>query len=124
MKNKWTKTGFTLIEIVISLAILSIGIVAVLSLFPVGFDAAARSTDLTKTTFFAQQKMEEIKRNGYQETPTTTSGTFSDPRFTYTATITTMSTPNLNQVTLTVSWPYKGKTCDEAFVTFIPKYKP
>lgn len=127
--------GFTLIEIVISLGILLIGILAVLALFPVGADSAARSQDLTKATIYAQQMMENIKRVGYGTSgPTATSGTFTDP--TYGATKYSYNVAviigtgasgiptNCAQVNLTVSWLYRGKTYNENFVTLIPKYNP
>ena len=62
MKKLTNTKGFTLIEIVISLGILLIGILAVLALFPVGFDSAGRSADLTKATIYAQNKMEESQK--------------------------------------------------------------
>ncbi len=117
--------GFTLIEIIISLAVLAIGVVALLSLFPVGFDSAARSADLTKATVFAQQKMEDIKRTGYPVAAVATPTPFSDTRFTYTIAVLALSPPgNLQQVTLTVSWTYRGRSYNETFITYIPKYTP
>jgi len=118
--------GFTLIEIVISLGILLIGILAVLALFPVGFDSASRSADLTKATIFAQDKMEEIKRVGYGASGVSpTSGAFSDPRFNYVVTVSTAGLPaNCQQVTLTVSWNYKQRTLNENFVTIIASLGP
>ena len=119
-------SGFTLIEIVISLGILLIGILAILALFPVGFDSASRSADLTKATIFAQDKMEEIKRIGYGASGVSTAnGAFSDPRFNYTVTVSTAGLPaNCQQVTLGVSWNYKGKPHNENFVTIIASLGP
>ncbi len=118
--------GFTLIEIVISLGILLIGILAVLALFPVGFDSASRSADLTKATIYAQDKMEEIKRVGYGASGVAaTNGAFSDPRFNYVVTVSTAGLPaNCQQVTLGVTWNYKGKNHNENFVTIIASLGP
>lgn len=55
-----TTTGFTLIEIVIALGILSIGILGVLSLFPVGLDAQKRSFDYSNAANLAQWQMTVI----------------------------------------------------------------
>ena len=117
--------GFTLIEIVISLGILLIGILAILALFPVGFDSASRSADLTKATIFAQFKMEDLKRIGYPVTAVGTPAAFSDPRFSYTVQVSTAGLPaNCQQVTLGVLWNYKGKPRNEDFVTIISKLSP
>jgi uncharacterized protein (TIGR02598 family) len=116
--------GFTLIEILKSLAILVIGILAVLALFPVGFDSANRSADLTKATIFAQNTMEELKRIGYPVT-TAASGTYSDPKFRYTITTAQVApTGSLVLTTVRVSWNYKGRTFNEDFVTLIPSLGP
>lgn len=118
--------GFTLIEIVMSLGILLIGVLAILALFPVGFDSAARSADLAKAAIFAQDQMEEIKRAGYPVTPVGTATAFSDPRFSHTVQVTTAGVPldNCQRVTLTVSWNYKGRVHNENFVTIIPSLGP
>lgn len=61
MNNK----GFTLIEITIALLILAIGLVGILALFPVGFDASGRAANITEATFLAQERIEDLKREGY-----------------------------------------------------------
>jgi uncharacterized protein (TIGR02598 family) len=118
------KGGFTLIEILISMAILVIGILAVLALFPVGFDSANRSADLTKATIYAQNTMEELKRLGYPVT-TAASGVFTDPKFSYTIYTTQVaSTGSLVLTTVRISWNYKGRPFNEDFVTLIPSLGP
>ena len=118
------KNGFTLIEILISLAILVIGILAVLALFPVGFDSANRSADLTKATIYAQNTMEELKRLGYPVT-TAASGVFTDPKFRYTISTTQVApTGSLVLTTVRISWNYKGRPFNEDFVTLIPSLGP
>jgi len=59
------KNAFTLIEITISLLILAIGLVGILTLFPVGFDASGRAANITEATFLAQERIEDLKRVGY-----------------------------------------------------------
>ncbi len=62
---KYNKSAFTLIEITIALLILAVGLVGILALFPVGFDAAGRAGNVTVATFKAQKSIEELKRDGY-----------------------------------------------------------
>jgi prepilin-type N-terminal cleavage/methylation domain-containing protein len=55
-----SKTAFTLIEIVVSLAILALGILAIFSLIPVGVQQTKKGHDQSKAIILAQSKMEEI----------------------------------------------------------------
>ncbi|MDD5679694.1 MAG: prepilin-type N-terminal cleavage/methylation domain-containing protein [Candidatus Omnitrophica bacterium] len=59
------KSGFTLIEIVIALLVVAVGLVGILALFPVGFDASGRASSITEATFLAQELVEDLKREGY-----------------------------------------------------------
>lgn len=62
---KYNRSGFTLIEITIALLILAVGLVGILTLFPVGFDASGRAAHITEATFLAQGLIEDLKREGY-----------------------------------------------------------
>ena len=53
--------GFTLIEIIASLAIIGLGLVGILSLFPVGIDASKRAGDLTNATVLGQSVLSQIR---------------------------------------------------------------
>ena len=53
--------GFTLIEIVASLAIIGLGLIGILSLFPVGIDASKRAGDLTHATVLGQSVLNQIR---------------------------------------------------------------
>ncbi len=64
---KYNKSAFTLIEITIALLILAVGLVGILALFPVGFDASVRAANITKATFLAQELIEDLKREGYDD---------------------------------------------------------
>lgn len=59
------QTAFTLIEITIALLVLAVGLVGILALFPVGFDAVSRAANITQATLLAQGVMEDLKREGY-----------------------------------------------------------
>ena len=53
--------GFTLIEVVAALAIIGLGLVGILSLFPVGIDASKRAGDLTHATELARGVLNQIR---------------------------------------------------------------
>lgn len=134
MNIKYNSKGFTLLEIVISLTILAFGFTAILSLFPIGFDAASRYTDLTKAAIYAQYVMEDKKRAGFpvaQVAAGTAFPVFSPPafdaRFTYGVTAAPSppaATDNSQSVTVTVNWSYRGRNYAETFDTIIPRYNP
>jgi general secretion pathway protein I len=54
------KNGFTLIEVVVALAILGIALTAIIELFSGGLRLARTSVEYTKAMNFARMKMEEI----------------------------------------------------------------
>lgn len=59
-RNFFVTTGFTLIEVVVALAILGIGLTVIIELFSGGLRLARTSEEYTKAMNFARMKMEEI----------------------------------------------------------------
>ena len=55
-----TNKGFTLLEVMVAMAILSIGLVSIMGLFSSGLRSASLSQSYTLATMLARQKMEEI----------------------------------------------------------------
>lgn len=136
-KRKRNKKGFTLVEILLALAILGIGIVSILSLFAVGVHSARRTLNRTRASLLAQMTFEEIKylniRNGthsllstgqHDETvinavSTKPSG-YTNPDFTRSLDVSSGGIPNLKKLVLTVSWD----STSEVFVTYLAKVSP
>lgn len=129
------KKGFTLIEITISLLILAIGLVGILALFPVGFDASGRAANITEATFLAQELMEDAKRVGYAVSATT--GTFTPPHANYDydtfvyneATMGLVASLGLHEVVVRVYWPHRAdadrtKQRNVELSTYLAKYGP
>jgi prepilin-type N-terminal cleavage/methylation domain-containing protein len=63
---KRTAKAFTLVEILLALAILGIGLVAILSLFAAGIHATVTALDTTRAGLAAQYILETLKQQGYQ----------------------------------------------------------
>ncbi|MBU4346851.1 MAG: type II secretion system GspH family protein [Candidatus Omnitrophica bacterium] len=55
------KRGFSLVEILVSLAVLGIGLVFVFTIFPLSWQSFAYSRKLNEVSIFAQRKLEELK---------------------------------------------------------------
>lgn len=58
--------SFTLVEILLALAILGIGLVSILSIFVVGTNSIRRTVAMTEASFIAQMTFEDYKLNGYE----------------------------------------------------------
>lgn len=65
MKRKLKNQSFTLVEILLALAILGIGLVSILSLFAIGVNSAKSAIDVTRAGLAVQMTLETIKQQGY-----------------------------------------------------------
>ncbi|MFQ5918099.1 MAG: prepilin-type N-terminal cleavage/methylation domain-containing protein [Candidatus Binatia bacterium] len=109
MRNGRNDRGFTLLEILVAVTLLSIGLLGVAGL-TVGIMRGNRHSNMTTTaTTLAQDKIEDVRANGYSGTP---AGTFPEPYnnadfpFYKRVTVVTDNTPspNMKTVTVTVYW--------------------
>ncbi len=55
--------GFSLVEVLVSLAILLAGILTIINFFPMTLKASNQAVDLSKAVLLAQMKAEEIRRD-------------------------------------------------------------
>lgn len=67
MRKSKPKTGFTLIEVVVALAILGVGLTVIMELFAGGLRLEKVSEEYTKAVNYARIKMEEIALNPKME---------------------------------------------------------
>lgn len=117
------KLGFTLIEIIIALLILAIGLLGVLTLFPVGMDAVGKAGNIMVATFLAQGKLEDAKRLGYDEVykiVTTEKTKFAPPydNYEYEVLVTEdIHELELKQINVNVYWPAGGDPASQRFIT-------
>jgi general secretion pathway protein I len=106
--TKSRRSGFTLLEIMIALAIVSIAMVSLLALANRSIGVHDRLQRITSATLLAQQKMAETEVNARNGTLTgaETEGVFSEPYAAYRWQITYADTPlpSVQMVTVTVLW--------------------
>lgn len=106
--TKSQRSGFTLLEIMIALAIVSIAMVSLLTLANRSIGVHDRLQRITSATLLAQQKMAETEvtvRNGALESAKS-QGVFSGPYAGYRWQVTYADTPlpSVQVVTVTVLW--------------------
>lgn len=111
------KSGFTLIEIVVALLILAIGLVGILTLFPVGFDSSGRAASIVEATFLAQEFIEDAKRVGYAGLTVGTPKTGqckdylgNDLNYDYDIRAYETGVAGLREVVVRIYWPTGGTT--------------
>jgi len=133
MKKKHVK-AFTLVEILLALAILGVGLVSVLSLFTAGLHATKSAIDITRAGCTAQLILETLKQQGYK------TGSYALPPVkdynnadikgieNFSFTINTTQTPisylsNWSKIELVVTYKNTGKEIGR-FITYITKTNP
>ncbi len=106
--TKWRRSGFTLLEIMIALAIVSIAMISLLSLANRSISVHDRLQRITSATLLAQHKMAETEVNARNSTlaGAETEGVFDSPYDEYRWRITFAETPlpSIRLVTVTVLW--------------------
>ena len=126
--------GFSLLEILIALAILVVGVASVINMFPVGLHAAKRGADFTSAGILAQEKMAEAMYLGYDvfdgasgiegiNTGTTISFPSPDEQYSYRI-YSDAEIANLKKITLAVYWNDRGTERNEPFITYIADRTP
>ncbi len=99
------RRGFTLLEVIVSMAILSIGLVAVLEAYSATARVSLQDEFITTATFLGAGKMEEVLKEPYI-TSGSDEGDFGEEfaEFTWTVDITDSEIEGLVIVTVTVDW--------------------
>lgn len=102
--------GFTLLETMIALSILTIGLLAMFRMFAYSGTGVHQGGKMTEAVFLAQQKMETFKATPYANIVTNLAGETSGI-YTTKWEITEDAALKLKTVKVTVSWnPYPGST--------------
>lgn len=123
-------TGFTLVEVLLALAILAIGLVSILSVFVVGSQSVRRTLAMTEASFIAQMTFTRCNSIGYGSLPVgsyswsieNSQGSSIYDDYSRTVTIAQVGAASLNVREVTVR--VQGNGVDETFTTYIAKQNP
>ncbi|MFH1061821.1 MAG: prepilin-type N-terminal cleavage/methylation domain-containing protein [Candidatus Omnitrophota bacterium] len=125
------KTGFTLIEIIMALAILGIGVVSVMAYLPIALDASSKASNLTRASMVGQRILEEIKLASLDDIEAADAfdtGTYKvdahHKDFEYRVVVAPHGAATAKDIIVYVRWKTRGNLISESFQTRIPKYNP
>jgi type IV pilus assembly protein PilV len=130
MKND---QGFTMLELLIAIAILAIGLLGLATLQSTSIQGNRDSKELTTAVFLAEKKMEEMKSAAFNAAPLNI-GSSTDINNPMNGSGATggiyyrswnvqryLSSNNMKQITVSVSWTISGKSHSIAFDTVVSK---
>ena len=124
------KRGFSLLELIIAIAVLAVGLVGVLQIFPIGLRASQRAGIMTKAAFLAQNKIEDIKLAGFDaitELPPKIPLSGKDGDFEWNIKIDDVNlegvenSSEMRKVTVILTWPERNTTRSKEFITYVTK---
>jgi len=112
-----SRNGFTLLEIIITMVILSLGILVLSQAFSMGMLASRDVENVDLALNIAQAKMEEIRNTSFSNIGS--SGPTNDSNFSNFTTTITVTGTDPKQVGVTVAWNVQGGSTSVALTTLI-----
>ena len=115
------KEGFTLIEVMITMVVLSIGLVALAGIQISAIKGNSFSRRMTTAVSVAEQTIEQIKNTQYDnvQSQSSTQVTAANMKFNSQVNVTNTPPTNGKRVEVTVSWSDSGKSHDVRLSTII-----
>jgi prepilin-type N-terminal cleavage/methylation domain-containing protein len=115
MKSRRPKpgdTGFTLIEIVFSITILTVGITAILGSFNGMLETHRLMTRRTEAMFHAREVLAAVRMKTLSPTTEEPEGEFEGTDYRYRVVFSASEWPNLYQVSITIEWGEEERAGD------------
>ena len=121
--------GFTLIEVLIAIAVFSVGILAVASLQLVNSKNNTTANIMTQATMLARAQMEQLENSDIDTSADLALGTHTDPNnpidetgtaggiYTRTWTVSAGSGPDSREIEVTVNWNRRGQNRSVVLIT-------
>ena len=108
MHRMTTQKGFTMIEILVAIFIIMVALMGILTVASMVISGNTYSRDFTTAITLSQEKLEELKNDGYDNL---TGGTGSSSIYTTTWSVTDDNPEaDMKTVTASTSWSRKGKS--------------
>ncbi len=116
-------SGFSLIELIISMAILSVGLLGAMRVFPVGLRSSQRSEMSSRATIVAQRTVESLKLLPWQglaegESTAEEDGFEVTTRITRPSETSLVDPARLKAVEVTVRWTQDARTRELTVLTY------
>ena len=114
-------------EILIALAVMLVGVVGIMSLFPVGLRASKVGENYMLASILAQYTLDEARLTSYaslSDSLTRTAFSSPDDKFSWTRAINNPTPPvaNLKTITVDIYWSDLGTDRYEEFITYRANY--
>jgi len=130
------RDGFTLIELVIALAVLVIGLVGIIAVIPLGQRASKDASVISNTAMLATEKIAEIKAYGYDNIasdppPFALSGVKDDISWSVRISdvlasdftqFVTLPVQHLKKIVVTAAYKIKNKTREDTYHSFVAQF--
>ncbi len=132
-REKKKEEGFTLIEVLITMMILSGVMTALLSCFIYGLNIISRMKQTALATQIIQEQLEDLRDKTYDEVVNLGTSTFDNAGLDQLSTwsgceeasggivVESSEGDDIKKVTVTVQWIYRGRAQREDLVTFITR---
>jgi uncharacterized protein (TIGR02598 family) len=134
--RRWPAAGgFNLIEVVVALAVTSVGIISILGLLPFGLTSARTAGDRTVAAMIAQDSISGMRGGAYADVDTVAASVNADPYydqsgfavsasdptryFVVTATVTPRSIAFLKAIRVDVAWPALASDANRERLVFV-----
>lgn len=120
-RSSLNKNAFSLIELIVTIGILSIGIVAVLRAFAFCAGMAGLSNDIIDAVFLTEDKMQELEFYGKDILANKEPAAIQDKKdkFLYGYALDLDSTLNLYKLDFKISWPRASRREKLEFATYL-----
>ena len=125
LNKKRYRKGFLLVEVLLTILILSVGLTAVISSYVAAWRATIYSSDYSFATLLLSNTMSNLLQRRFIEAGLNETGVFAEPyeKFGYTLTTHTIADGNetglLNEVAVTVSWASGAKEKNITATTYL-----
>jgi general secretion pathway protein I len=103
------KRGFTLIEVVVALAIAAIAFPTLLKAFSAGIKSYSLVESKTTAYYLLRLKMGQVEMTGYPDTGKTDGDFGNDSRYKWATEVTETDTDSLREVTVVITWQERGQ---------------